>query len=122
MIRVEINGREYTNVSSITPEISYDYFYTVKTMDGKTHKRPKGKKTNYTIVFFNVNSSDYERLEKIAAAGGTVILKTPTGAEKYSTAEYFVSIRGNKVKGELSNGKNYLTGLTLLFEAVVYDA
>lgn len=121
MIEIKINGISYKNVSSITPSFVYDYYYSLQTMDGKTHKKVKGKKTNYSIVFFNINSSVYEALQEVILNNEIVSVEIPVGANTTKTSSYFAEITGNKIKGYLSNGNNYLTGLTITLEAVDYD-
>lgn len=121
MIKIMMNGMEYKNVSSVTPSIEYDYYHDVKTMDGVRHREVKGKKTNYTIVFFNSNFEEYDNLKSMLQTSETVSLTVPTGTEETKTDEYYVTVTGNTLKGIILDGKFYTTGLTASFEKVGYD-
>lgn len=121
MIEIKINGVSYKNVSEISPEYEYDYYYSVKTVDGVLHEKKRNKKTNYSIVFFNINAEQYETITNLINTSETISLEIPTGAETTSIAEYYATISSNRIKGILMNGSNYLTGLTVDFKAVNPD-
>lgn len=121
MIKITLNGTEYKNVSTVTPSIEYDYYHDVKTMDGVRHREFKGKKTNYTIVFFNANFEEYDNLKSILTSSETVSLTVPTSTNGTTTGDYYVTVTGNTLKGIILDGKFYTTGLTASFEKVGYD-
>lgn len=121
MIKVSINGTEYKNVSSVEPSIEYDFYHDVTTMDGVRHREVKGKRTNYTVVFFNSNFEEYDNLKAMLQASETVSLTVPTSTDGTSTADYYVTVTGNTLKGVILDGKFYTTGLTASFEKVGYD-
>lgn len=129
MIAVEINGVVYTNIASCSPSVVYDYYYDVQTMDGKRHRDIKGKRTNYDIVFYNKNYVEYDLLKSLLldAEDGIVKLKVPNGAngandeENYIEGEYLCVVKGDDLKGKLSSGEYYHTGLSVEFEKVGYD-
>lgn len=121
MIKVKINGTEYSNIASFSPAVVYDYYYNVVTMDGKGHRDVKGKRTNYSGVFFNGNFEEYDELKKMLLSADTVILEVPNGAESTLIGEYFVTVNNDNLKGLLWNGKYYNTALAVTFERVGYD-
>ena len=121
MIAVKINGTEYRNIASFSPSVVYDYYYSVKTMDGKGHRDIKGKRTNYSAVFFNGNLAEYDALKQLLLSADTVMLEVPNGAESSISGEYFVTVNNDNLKGLLYNGKYYNTALTVTFEKVDYD-
>jgi hypothetical protein len=121
MIAIKINGVEYTNISSCSPDPVYDFYYNVQTMDGKIHRDIKGKRTNYTVVFYNKDYQEYDNLKKLLFSAKSVILEVPNGAESTTSGEYLVVVNGDNLKGELWSGKYYNTGLSVTFEKVGYD-
>ena len=121
MIMIKINGIEYDNVSSVTPSPIYDFYYDVKTMDGKRHRDIKGKRTNYDVVFFNKDCIEYDSLKKLLFSSKSVTLEIPNGAESTIIGEYLVCVDGDNLKGKLWNGEYYNTGLSVKFEKVGYD-
>lgn len=121
MIMIKINGIEYDNVSSVTPSPIYDFYYDVKTMDGKRHRDIKGKRTNYDVVFFNKDCIEYDSLKKLLFSSKSVTLEIPNGAESTIIGEYLVYVDGDNLKGKLWNGEYYNTGLSVKFEKVGYD-
>lgn len=121
MIAVKINGTEYRNIASFSPSVMYDYYYSVKTMDGKGHRDIKGKRTNYSAVFFNGNLVEYDELKQLLLSADTVTLEVPNGAESIISGEYFVNVENDNLKGLLYNGKYYNTALAVTFEKVDYD-
>lgn len=121
MIMIKINGIEYDNVSSVTPSPVYDFYYDVKTMDGKRHRDIKGKRTNYDVVFFNKDCIEYDSLKKLLFSSKSVTLEIPNGAESTIIGEYLVYVDGDNLKGRLWNGEYYNTGLSVKFEKVGYD-
>lgn len=119
---VIINGETFDCVSHITPSIIYDYNHDVTTMDGVIHRSLRGKRTNYEILFYNKNHTEYEKLKNnIVNWVGAVDLTVPTGAETTETAQYLVETNGDELKGRLWDGKNYFNGLSLTFTKVAYD-
>lgn len=121
MISIKINGIEYTNVSTAEPSVEYDFYYDVKTMDGKIHRSIKGKRTNYDILFFNINFEEYDSLKRMLLAADMVELSVPDGADSYKTGTYLVTVSNDELKGKLWNGKYYNTALSVFFEKVGYD-
>lgn len=121
MIAIKINGIEYTNIISCTPAPEYDFNYEVQTMDGKRHKDIKGKRTNFEIVFYNLNSAEYDTLKQLLFNAKSVILEVPNGARSTISGEYLVVVNGDQLKGKLWNGEYYNTGLSVKFEKVGYD-
>lgn len=116
------NGeRFFDNISRIIPDRQYDYYYNVKTMDGKVHKKAKGKRTNYTVVFYNdLNAYDdlksyFERTHETTAyfPAGNLGITDP--------CRYYVSIIGEKLIGRTVDNRVYYSGLEVLFEKVDYD-
>lgn len=122
MISVKINGIEYTNISYADPSVKYDFYYEVKTMDGKMHRSIKGKRTNYNISFFNNNIEVYESLKSVLLSADTVELSVPSGEGDYQTDLYFVTVSHDTLKGKMWNGQYYNTRLLVSFEKVGYDS
>jgi len=121
MITIKINDVEYSNIASFSPSVVYDYYYNVKTMDGKGHRDIKGKRTNFSGVFYNGNLAEYDALKQLLLSADTVTLEVPNGAESTISGEYFVNVENDNLKGLLYNGKYYNTGLSVIFEKVDYD-
>lgn len=121
MIAIKINGVEYTNIASVSPSPVYDFYYDVQTMDGKRHRDIKGKRTNYDVVFYNSNYSEYDTLKQLLFSSQSVILEVPNGAESTISGEYLVIVNGDNLKGKLWSGEYYNTGLSVTFEKVGYD-
>ena len=121
MIAIKINGVEYTNIASCKPDVEYDFYYDVQTMDGKRHRDIKGKRTNYDIVFYNKGSAEYDELKQLLFGAKSVILEVPNGAESTISGEYLVIVNGDNLKGKLWSGEYYNTGLSVTFEKVGYD-
>ena len=121
MIAIKINGVEYTNIASCTPEPIYDFYYDVQTMDGKRHRDIKGKRTNYDVVFYNKGSAEYDGLKQLLFSSQSVILEVPNGAESTISGEFLVFVNGDNLKGKLWSGEYYNTSLSVTFEKVGYD-
>ena len=121
MIAIKINGVEYTNIASCEPDVQYDFHYDVQTMDGKKHRSIKGKRTDYNIVFYNKDSTEYDMLKTLLFTSKSIILEVPNGAESTISGEYLVIVNGDNLKGKLWNGEYYNTGLSVTFEKVLYD-
>ena len=121
MIAIKINGVEYTNIASCEPDVEYDFYYDVQTMDGKRHRDIKGKRTNYDVVFYNKGSAEYDGLKQLLFTSKSVILEVPNGAESTISGEYLVIVNGDNLKGKLWSGEYYNTGLSVTFEKVGYD-
>ncbi len=119
---LNIDNTKYENVSEIVPSVVYDYYYDVKTMDGKTHRDIKGKRTNFKVVFFNNNLDQYDELKRYLRANKTVTLRVPYGKVSYIEGEFFVTISGDNIVGKTIDGYMYHTGIEVLFERVDYDA
>lgn len=122
MIAIKINDVEYTNIASCEPNVEYDFYYDVQTMDGKRHRNIKGKRTNYEVVFYNKGSAEYDTLKQLLFSSQSVILEVPNGAESMINGEYLVIVNGDNLKGKLWSGEYYNTGLSVTFEKVEYDA
>lgn len=117
---VKINGVTYTCVSTLTPKIEAEYYYDETTLDGKRHRKLKGKKTNYEIVFFNDLSGSYEKLLEFLNGENVVTLSVPrTNGE--DVAEFYPDIVNYKVKGFLNNGKFFENGLKVSFDRVDFN-
>lgn len=121
MIAIKINGVEYTNISSCSPDPEYDFYYNVQTMDGKIHRDIKGKRTNYKVVFYNKDYQEYDSLKRLLMTSKSVILEVPNGAESTISGEYLCEVKGDDLKGKLWSGEYYNTGLSVDFEKVGYD-
>lgn len=121
MIKIKINNKEYANIASIEPSIEYDFYHNVKTLDGKIHREVKGKKTNYSIVFFNQNFAEYDALKNFLETAETVALTVPDKLGDESTDTYLPTVKGYQMKGILMNGIFYSTALSVMFEKVGYD-
>lgn len=121
MIAIKINGVEYQNVSTVTPTVEYDFYYDVRTMDGKIHRAIKGKRTNYDILFFNVNFEEYDKLKSFLLSQGSVMLEVPDSFNGYKSGEYLVTVTSDELKGKLYSGGYYNTALSVFFERVGYD-
>ena len=121
MLAIKINGVEYTNIASCTPVPIYDFYYDVQTMDGKRHRDIKGKRTNFEVEFYNLNSVQYDTLKQLLFSSQSVMLEVPNGAESTISGEYLVVVNGDNLKGRLWNGEYYNTGLSVTFEKVGYD-
>lgn len=120
MINVKINGVLYKCVSSITPVLETENKYDVITLDGNRHRKFKGIKTSYNIVFYNDLSGDFETLMETLVGSAVVELSIPIGQE-YFTADYFPQITSYKAKGFLNNGTFYNNGLAVSFDKVKYN-
>lgn len=121
MISIKIDGVEYPNVSTVTPEIEYDFYYDVKTMDGKIHRSIKGKRTNFDVLFFNNNFSQYDSLKKMLLSKDSVRLEVPDSHNGTIIGDYFVTVSNDELKGKLWAGGYYNTALSVFFERVDYD-
>lgn len=121
MITIRINGVEYSNVSSVDPEIEYDFYHDVKTMDGRIHRSLKGKRTNFAIVFFNGNFQEYDDLKSFLLSQDQVNLDVPDSYGGYKSGLYFVTVENDELKGRLMTGGYYNTALSVFFEKVGYD-
>lgn len=112
---------KFSNISSITPKVVYDYVYKVQTMDGKFHQFIKGIRTNYEIVFFNSNIDEFDYLLKNFKREQTVALRIPLTTDTFDAAKFHANIVSYIPKGKTLNQKFYNTGLTVFFERVDYD-
>jgi hypothetical protein len=121
MITIKIDGVEYSNVSSVSPSVEYDFYYDVKTMDGKIHRDIKGKRTNFDVLFFNGNFEQYDQLKKMLLAKGTVWLEVPDSYSGTISGDYIVTVSNDELKGKLWVGGYYNTALSVFFERVGYD-
>ena len=121
MISLKINGKEYKNIATVDPFVEYDYYYSVKTMDGKLHREIKGKRTNYTIMFFNQNFEEYDNLKSLLKQGEIIHLEIPENSSKSVVGDYYPILNGDNLKGILWNGIPYHTAMTVTFEKVGYD-
>lgn len=121
MITIKIDGVEYSNVSSVSPSVEYDFYYDVKTMDGKIHRAIKGKRTNFDVLFFNGNFEQYDQLKKMLLAKGTVRLEAPDSYSGTISGDYLVTVSKDELKGKLWVGGYYNTALSVFFERVGYD-
>lgn len=122
MLSIEINGVLYDNVSSITPSVEYEYYYEVQTMDGKIHRKIKGSRTNYSIVFFNVDYEQYHKLKRKLYLAETVELTVENENNDNIKAEYYVYFEGDTYKGKTYEEKNYYTLLTVNFKRVGFES
>lgn len=120
---VETDGTatRYENISSITPNVVYDYYYDVQTMDGKKHRKVKGKRTNYDIVFFNDGYEKYDQLRAALRAKEIIKLNIPYGSASYIQAEFLCTVLGENIIGKAIDGRMYSTGLSVFLERVDYD-
>lgn len=121
MIAIKINGVEYTNIASCSPDPIYDFYYDVQTMDGIRHRDIKGKRTNYNVVFYNKDCNEYDNLKSLLFSSPSVILEIPNAAHTSVYGEYLVTVNGDNLKGKLWSGEYYNTGLSVTFEKVGYD-
>lgn len=117
---VKINGVLYECVSTPTPKIETEYYYDETTLDGKRHRKIKGKKTNYEIVFYNDLSGSYEELLEVLNGENIVTLAVPrTNGE--DVADFHPDITSYKPKGFLNNGQFFESGLKVSFDRVDYN-
>lgn len=121
MIWLRINGVEYRNVSSIEPTVVYDIYHDIQTLDGKRHRDVKGKRTNYNVVFFNVDFAAYDKLKSFLMTQNEVYLEIPNSYSGVISGNYLVTVSKDTPKGVLSSGGFYSTALTVTFEKVGYD-
>lgn len=121
MITIKINGVEYSNVASVEPEVEYDFYHDVKTLDGKLHREIKGKRTNYDIVFFNGNFEEYDNLKTFLLSQNEVQLEVPNSYNGFNSGIFFVNVSNDELKGKLMTGGYYNTALSVFFEKVGYD-
>lgn len=121
MITIKINGVPFSNVSTVDKSVEYDFHYDVKTMDGKIHRAIKGKRTNFDVVFFNNNFSEYDALKKMLLGMGEVELEVPDGYDSVLSGTYLVTVDKDELKGKLWSGGYYNTALSVFFEKVGYD-
>lgn len=120
-MQVGINGAVYTNVAAMTPSVDTQYYFDVVTMDGHTHKKLKGRKTHWTITFYNRLDETYYELRDVITAGGTVTLTVPVNGSLTDSAEYYPVIQSEVAKGYMADGTFYFNGLQVYFEKVTYD-
>lgn len=120
MLSIKINDVTYTCVSSVSPNIGVDYKYNVVTLNGKRHRKVKGTKTSYSIVFFNDLQGGFAELKRILTESDTVTLSVPTTDGEFS-GEYYPTIKKYNAKGFLENGTFFEDGLSVDFEKVEYD-
>lgn len=120
-LKVGINGVEYTNVAVMTPSTEEANYFDVTTMDGHKHKDLKGRKTHWTITFYNRLDATYYELRDVLKAGGTVTLTVPVDGSATESAEYYPVIQSEVAKGYTMDGTFYFNGLQVYFEKVTYD-
>lgn len=120
-MQVSVNGVVYTNVASMTPSVEEQYYFDVTTMDGRTHKKIKGRKTHWTITFYNRLDATYYELRNVLTAGGVVALTVPINGNQTSEAEYYPIIKSEVAKGYTTDGTFYFNGLQIYFEKVRFD-
>lgn len=120
-VKIKINGVTYSNVGTLTPSVSIEYAYSVQTMDGKLHQSVKGKKTNYTIIFYNSLDGVFYELKNLLAKGEKVLLTVPKNATEEYTSEYYPEIKSYSAKGRLNNGEFFYNALKVVFDKVDYD-
>ena len=90
-------------------------------MDGHKHKDLKGRKTHWTITFYNRLDATYYELRDVLKAGGTVTLTVPVDGSATESAEYYPVIQSEVAKGYTMDGTFYFNGLQVYFEKVTYD-
>lgn len=119
--KVKINGLEVTCVASFKPDTVTDYKYDVQTMDGVIHRKVKGVKTHYDLVFFNRLDGAFYDILKLCKKGEKVTLTMPIDGQNTETAEFLPEITNNNAKGQLNDGTFYYNGLAVSFERVAYE-
>lgn len=119
--KVKINGLEVTCVTSLKPETVTDYDYDVQTMDGVIHRKVKGVKTHYDLVFFNRLDGAFYDILKLCKKGEKVTLTIPIDRYNTETAEFLPEITNYNAQGQLNDGTFYHNGLAVSFERVAYE-
>lgn len=120
-MEIKINEMVVDCVGNIEPDFVVDYDYDVQTLNGVIHRKTKGVKTNYDIVFFNRTDGVFYQLIKLFAKGEKVSLTLPVDGVNTITADFYPEIQGYDAKGRLSDGTFYHNGLEVSFERVAYD-
>ena len=120
LYEVKINWVPYNCVSTLTPKIEAEYYYDETTLDGKRHRKQKGKKTNYEIVFFNDLSGSYEKLLEVLNGENVVRLEVPR-TNGTDVADFYPDIDSYKAKGFLNNGKFFENGMKVSFDRVDFN-
>lgn len=124
LMTIKVNDIEVKSVANISPDLVVDDLYNVQTLDGKIHRKIKGKRTNYDLVFFNNLSSDnlFYTLKDLFSSGEIVTLTVPKNRYETETADFhpYITNPGN-AKGHLNDGTFYHNGLAVSFERVDYD-
>ena len=118
---VKLNGKEVTCVASLKPETVTDYDYDVQTMDGTIHKKVKGVKTHFNLVFFNNLDGSFYEILKLCKKGKSIELEIPIDRYNTEIADFFPEITDYNAKGRLSDGTFYHNGLAVNFERVNYE-
>lgn len=123
LMTIKVNDIEVKSVASISPDLVVDDLYNVQTLDGKIHRKIKGKRTNYDLVFFNNLSSDnlFYTLIDLFSSGEIVTLTVPKNRYETETADFHPDITSYNAKGYLNDGTFYHNGLAVSFERVGYD-
>lgn len=119
--KVKINDLEVTSVASLSPDVETDYLYDVQTMDGVIHRKTKGVKTHYDLVFFNNLDGTFYDILKLCKKGEKVTLSVPIDRYNTETAEFLPEITNYNARGVLNDGTFYHNGLAVSFERVAYD-
>lgn len=120
-IKVEINGLKVTCVTPFKPKVQTDYLYDVQTMDGVIHRKTKGVKTHYDLVFFNNLDDNFYEVQKLLKKGEKVTLTIPFDRYNTETGEFLPEITDYNAQGELNDGTFYHNGLAVSFERVAYE-
>ena len=120
-ITIKVNDLEVTSVASLSPNFSIDYLYDVQTLNGRVHRKTKGKKTNYSIVFYNKLGNVFYDLLELFSSGESVMLTVPKNRHETETAEFLPEITSYNANGQLNDGTFYHNGLAVYFERVDYD-
>jgi hypothetical protein len=120
-MEVEINGLGVTCVAPFKPKVETDYDYDVQTMDGVVHRKTKGVKTNYDLVFFNNLDDSFYEILKLFKKGEKVTLTIPCDRYNTETAEFLPTITDYNAQGQLNDGTFYYNGLAVSFERVAYE-
>lgn len=121
LMTVRINDLEVTSVASLSPNVETDYLYDVQTMNGVIHRKTKGTKTHYNLVFFNNLDGTFYDILRLCKNGEAVTLTIPIDRYNTETADFLPEITNYNARGVLSDGTFYHNGLAVSFERVAYD-
>lgn len=113
--KITLNGKVYTNISTLEPKYNTSYAYDIVTMNGNKHREVEYVKKDYSLTFFN----DLKTYDEIRAVFFKAFNSSQTvqfslgvdGEQIFDYKKYYVEVTEETERGYLSDGSFYRTGL-----------